>query len=501
MRTLKFVPHIDLTFIDPTWTPLYITRNHAMMVFDTLYGTDIAGNVHPQMVDGHVVEDDGRTWRMTLRDGLKFHDGTPVLAKDCVSSIKRWARRDNYGLSVMAVTDELSALDDRTIQFRLKRPFPLLSAALGKGGSPICGMMPARLADSDPSKPISEAIGSGPYRFVASERLAGARVVYARNPDYVPRATGTPSFTAGPKFVHFDRVEWMIIPDPSTAAAALQAGEVDWLELPTADLLPILKANQRLAVVLHDRTGFIGNMRLNHLTPPFDSPVIRRALLGAISQDDYMAATGGSDPTLHRTGVGFFCPESPMASDAGITAIPEKPDYAGVRQTISDAGYNGQKIVLIGASDAVAAKAMTDVGADMLSRIGFNVETSFMDAGAMLPRLLRTEPTEQGGWNVVYTYWSGLDQWDPAGHTYLRANGRAGRPGWPQSARLEALREDWLAALTLAEQRRIARDIQLQAFQDIPYIPLGQWFAPMAYKRELTGVLDGYALFWNVRRG
>ncbi|MGS0639426.1 ABC transporter substrate-binding protein, partial [Citrobacter sp. VF227] len=130
-RTLKFIPQADLTVLDPIWTTAYVTRNHGLAVFDTLYGTDAGYAAQPQMVAGHTVENDGKLWRLTLRPGLTFHDGSPVLARDCVASVARWGKRDAMGQTLMAYTDELSAPDDRTIQFRLKKPFALLPDALG----------------------------------------------------------------------------------------------------------------------------------------------------------------------------------------------------------------------------------------------------------------------------------------------------------------------------------------------------------------------------------
>ncbi|MBE7200557.1 MAG: ABC transporter substrate-binding protein, partial [Parafilimonas terrae] len=231
-RTLKFIPQADLTVLDPIWTTAYVTRNHGLAVFDTLYGTDSAYAAQPQMVAGHVVEDDGKRWRLTLRPDLTFHDGSPVLARDCVASIARWGKRDAMGQTLMAYTDELTAPDDKTIQFRLKKPFALLPDALGKVGSSICAIMPERLARTDPFTQVTEMVGSGPFRFKADERVVGARVVYERFDGYVPREGGTPQWTSGPKRAFVDRVEWTIIPDQATAASAMQTGEMDWWEQP-----------------------------------------------------------------------------------------------------------------------------------------------------------------------------------------------------------------------------------------------------------------------------
>ena len=260
-RLLKFIPAADLNSVDPIWTTGYPTRNHGYMVFDTLYGQTGQNHgfkVAPQMVAGHLVEDEGKIWKLTLRDGLMFHDGEKVLARDCVASILRWGARDAFGQALMQRTDELSAPDDRTIMFRLRRPFPMLPDALGHGASNMCAMMPARIAATDPFKQFTEVVGSGPFRFKANERVQGSRFVYERFAGYRPREDGEISFTAGPKIAHFDRVEWHVLPDPATKAAALQAGEMDWWENPTADLLPLLRRN-KINTPVNDPNGTLWN--------------------------------------------------------------------------------------------------------------------------------------------------------------------------------------------------------------------------------------------------
>ncbi len=226
VRTLRYVPQADLAVLDPVWTTATVTSTHALVVFDTLYGLDAQYRPQPQMVEGHTIEDDGRRWTLTLRDGLRFHDGEPVRGRDVVASIRRWAARDMFGQELVAIADEIVAPDDKTVRLRLKRPFPLLPQALGKVTPSMCAIMPERLAQTDPNRQITEMIGSGPFRFLPAERIAGARAAYARFEGYVPRASGTPSRTAGPKVAHFDRVEWQVIPDQATAVAALQTGEV-----------------------------------------------------------------------------------------------------------------------------------------------------------------------------------------------------------------------------------------------------------------------------------
>ncbi len=500
-RVLKFVPQSDLGTIDPVWSGAYVTRNHGLMVFDTLYGMDAQYRIHPQMAEGHQVGDDGLTWTIRLREGLRFHDGEPVRAIDCIASIRRWTVRDSLGQALAAATEEMTAAEDRTIRIRLRRRFPLLTYALGKPGSPICAMMPERIAATDPFRQIADAIGSGPYRFLPAERIAGARVAYARNADYVPRPSGTPSFTAGPKQVHFDRVEWHVLPDPATAGAALRAGEVDWWEAPTFDLLPMLARDRRIALTVQDPLGFIGTLRFNQLHPPFDNPGIRRALLHAVSQADYVAAIAGNFPGGGNTGIGFFAPGAASASDEGLSVLTAPRDIDRAKRALAAAGYNGERVVLLAPTDLAVLKAQADVGADLLRRVGFNLDYQALDWGTMIQRLARQEPPARGGWSVFHTYWSGLDMFDPAVHQYIRGNGRAGRSGWPTSAQLEALRDQWLVEEDAAAQARIARAIQRQAFEDLPYIPIGQILPRFAHRHDLTDVLTGFAIFWNLRRG
>ena len=500
VRVLKFIPQSDLSVLDPVWSQAYVVRNHGLLIFDTLYGLDDAYQPQPQMAAGHRIEDGEKTWTISLRDGLAWHDGEKVLARDCVASIRRWGARDGFGQTLMAATDALDAPDDRTIRFRLKRPFPLLTAALGKAGSNVCVMMPERLAGTDPFKQVTEMVGSGPFRYVAKERVAGSLSVYERNAAYVPRPDGTPSFLAGPKVAYLDRVEWHVLPDPATAVGAMQAREQDWWEAPTFDLLPLLRRASNLTVPQPDPLGFLGGLRFNALQPPFDNPALRRALLGAVDQQDFMIAAATTDQRNWRTGVGVFCPQSAMASNAGMSVLTSPRDMAAVKRAVTASGYKGEKAVVPVPSDFPNLRALADVGVDMMKKAGINVEARYTDWASMLQSLAKTGPVEQGGWSAFYTYWSGLDQFDPAVHAWVRGNGSAGARGWPTSAKLEELRAAWLGAGDQAGRKRIAEDIQRQVFSDVPYIPLGQILPTWTYQRTVTGVPHHYATFWNVKK-
>ena len=499
-RTLRFIPQADLTVLDPMWTTAYVTRNHGFMVYDTLFGQNGRYEPSPQMLEGFVAEPDGMRWTLKLRDGLRFHDGEPVLAKDCVASLNRWGKRDAFGGALMAATDELSAPDDKTIVLRMKRPFPLLPAALAKTPGYLPVIMPERLAKTDAMTQVTEMVGSGPYRFKADERVPGAKAIYEKFAGYVPRGSGTTDWTSGPKVAHFERVEWTTIPDPTTAAQALINNEQDWWDYATADLMGLLARSRGVKVVVQEPSGQIGILRFNHLQPPFDNPAIRRAMLGAVSQEDIVTAVVGTDKAMWNTGVGYFCPGTPMASQVGMEALNSPRDMGKVRAALKAAGYNNERVVLMAATDFPVLKAMADVTADMFKQAGLNVDYQATDWGSVVTRRGKKDPVANGGWSAFCTAWAGTDHLNPAGHLSIRANGDQAWFGWPNDPKLEALRESWFTAPNVAAQAAICADMQKQAFESVPYIPTGQYLQPTAYRTSLEGVLPGFALFWNVKR-
>jgi peptide/nickel transport system substrate-binding protein len=171
-KVLRCAPEANLASIDPIWTTATVAINHGYMVYDTLYGVDLSLTPRPQMVAGHTVSDDKRTWTFTLRDGLAFHDGEKVRSADCIASIDRWSKRASWGQALGAYTDEMKAVDDKTFTIHLKKPFAGILYALGVAN---CFVMPERVAKTDPFKQISDATGSGPFKFVKDDWVAGAK--------------------------------------------------------------------------------------------------------------------------------------------------------------------------------------------------------------------------------------------------------------------------------------------------------------------------------------
>jgi peptide/nickel transport system substrate-binding protein len=498
-KVLRFVPQANLSSIDPIWTSAHIARNHGYLVYDTLYATDSQFQVHPQMAEGHSVEDDGKRWIITLRPGLFFHDGEPVRAADAVASIRRWAQRVAYGQKLFSVTEELSALDDRRIQFRLRKAFPLLPNALALSGQPPF-IMPERVAKTDAFTQITDPTGSGPFRFKADEYVSGSLAAYERFAAYKPREDGTPSFVAGPKRAFLDRIEWRIITDGGTSAAALQAGEIDWFEQPEVDLVELFARDRKLSVEPLDPAGSNGFLRLNHLQPPFNDKKMRQAVLLATRQEDFLISNYGSDPAFWRAGVGVFTPGTPMANDAGLEWVSGPRDLDRAKGLLREAGYGNGVARVLGATDIPAIAAYGPVAADLLQRVGFNVDFAQSDWGTLLQRRNSGEPVEKGGWSAFASGFTAYDFADPAAHPLLRGNGLQGYLGWPEIPALEVLREKWFDAPDQTGRQAVARDIQRVALEEVCYVPTGTGLPRTALRANLRDRLPGIPIFWNLKR-
>jgi peptide/nickel transport system substrate-binding protein len=495
---LKYVPQANLSSIDPIWTTATVASIHGYLVYDTLYGIDDKLLPHPQMVGGEDVSSDKLTWTLTLRDGLFFHDGAPVRAIDCITSIQRWGKRDGFGQYLTGITNEMKVVNDKTFTISLKKPFALLPYALGANG---CFIMPERVAKTDAFKQITETVGSGPFVFQPKEFVSGSSVVYTKFDKYTPRSEPA-SYWAGGKVAHFDRVEWKILPDPATAAAALQRGEVDWYEQPIFDMLPTLEKAKDVKVEAIDPLGALGVLAFNHEQAPFNNPKILQAVMMAADQNEYVQAVlGDQAKAFGKVPAGYFTIGSPYANDTDITEISGPRNVEAAKKMIVDAGYKGEPVVLMSPSDQPQLQIMAQVTQDLFKKVGLNVQYQSMDWGTLITRRAEHKPSDQGGWNSFCTTWGGLSVSNPGSSYPLRGNGKNGWFGWPVDDQMETLRSQWFDAPDLAAQQKVCDQMQALAFKEVPFVPTGQWVTPTAHRADIVDIVhSGVYVFWNVKR-
>jgi peptide/nickel transport system substrate-binding protein len=498
-RTLRFIPQADLANFDPIWTTQYVVRNAAALVYDTLYGVDANLEPQRQMAEAEEVSSDGLTWTFRLRPSLKFHDGEKVLAKDVVASLKRWTVRDPMGQMIKAIEEEITATDDRTVKWVLKKPYPKMLFALGKNSTPVAFVMPERIAMSDPFKQISDYVGSGPMRFVKSEWVPGAKSVFEKFSDYVPRQEPA-SWLAGGKRMQVDRIEWIVVPDPATAAAALQSGEVDWWENPITDLVPLLQKNRNITVDIADQLGNIGIFRMNHLYPPFNDVRARRAILMAMSQEDYMRAIVGDDK-LWKPLPGFFTPGTALYTEEGGDILKGPRNLDAAKKLLAQSGYAGQPVSCLIAQDIAITKAQGDVTADLLKRLGMNVDFLAIDWGTVGARRAVKTPPGRGGWQMFHTWLAGGDCVNPAPNAIIRANGDMGWFGWPDVPEVEREVTNWFDAKSLDEEKAAIRRLNKAAMESVVYAPTGFFLMYQAWRRNVAGIVQGpLPFFWGVSK-
>jgi len=495
--TLRVVNHSDLKILDPIWTTAYIVRNHGYMIYDTLFATDGNLEIKPQMVDKWTTSDDKLTWTFTLRDGLEFHDGTPVTAEDVVPSLKRWAARDVLGQLLWTKVAEVKALDPRTFQIQLKAPTGIMLQALGKpSGNPF--IMPKRVAETDPFKQIEDYTGSGPFIFVKDEWKPGDKTVYVKNPKYKPRAE-PPSGLAGGKIAKVDRVEWVAISDQQTAMNALLKGEIDIIETPQHDLFKVMEADRNIKLVNLNKWGNQYIFRFNQLFKPFDNPKIRQAVLYAFNQKDFLDGVIG-DPKYYKTCKAMFMCDTPLASFKGFEDKFDS-NFAKAKELLKEAGYDGTPVVLMHSTDLYVLANLAPVAKALMEKAGLRVDMQSMDWQTLVSRRARKDPPDKGGWNAFLTSSASVDVVDPLSNSYINAIGENAWFGWPKDDELVKLRAAFADETDPAKRKDLAVAMQVRVSEYPTHAFLGQWYSPVAMRKTINGMLESpVTIFWNIEK-
>ena len=499
-QTIKAVMHSDVKILDPIWTTAYIQRNFGYMVWDTLFAMDEKFDVKPEMVDKYDVSADKLTWTFTLRDGLEWTDGKPVTSEDCIASIKRWAAKDSMGQKLMASVAALEMVDAKTFRMKMKEPYGLVLQSLGKPSSNVPFMMPKKTAETDPNTQIKieDVIGSGPFIFVAKEWKPGEKVVFVKNPKYKPRAEPA-SGMAGGKVVKVDRVEWIAMPDAQTQVAALQNDEIDMIESPAFDLLPLLAKDKNIKLFNYNPLGLQYTFRFNQLFKPFDNAKIRHAVFVAFDQEEYLKAVVG-DPKYYKLCKAAFICGTPLASEEGMADVLNG-NAAKAKELLKEAGYDGTPVVLMQSTDLPVLTNLAPVAKAQLEAAGFKVELQSMDWQTLVGRRAKRDPPDKGGWNAFLTAWVAADILNPVMAGFFNSACDKAMFGWPCDEQIEKLRDAFAKEGDPAKQKQIAVDLQKYWVDHPTHINLGQWYQPMALRSGIDGIMVApVPVFWNVTK-
>jgi peptide/nickel transport system substrate-binding protein len=502
-KVLRAVLHADVRVLDPIWTTQTIANIHGMLVYDTLFGNDDDMQPKPQMVDKYEITEDKLVYTFTLRSGLKFHDGSPVTTRDVIASLQRWGKKDGAGQRLFTYVSKIESIDDKTFSMSLKEPYGMVLETLGKTNSSVPAIMRAQDAATDPQQQVKEAIGSGPFKFAKDQWVPGSKAVYLKNADYLPRpgSEKAQSF-AGSKLPGVDRIELVWISDPQTAMSALINGEIDFYENPNIDFYPVLEKARNVKLMPTGKLDSThGLIRLNHLHPPFNNVKARQAMYYLVNQENFLRAVVG-DPRYFRICHGLITCGSPLANDGGSHWFKEYNPKKAL-QLLKEAGYNGEPITVLAATDHNTITPATQVLIQAMRDAGINVDAQSMDWGSVVSRRAKKEPPAQGGWNIFVTTTGGVGSSNPVLHTWIGAACDKGLFGWPCDAQIEKLRNDYGFAQKDEDKKRIARELQTRAMDEVVYIPFGQWNAYLAYRSDrLEGIVPntGLVVLWNITK-
>ncbi|PVE20505.1 peptide ABC transporter substrate-binding protein [Microvirga sp. KLBC 81] len=499
-RTVRMAMDGDLSVFDPIFTTATITANHALMIYDTLFARDSKLTPQPQMVGKWGVSDDKKNYTFELRDSLSWHDGTPVTAADCVTSIRRWGQADGGGRLLMERARDISKKDDKTFTITLKEPLGLLIDLMATMSGRRLYVMREKDAGRPATEQVTANIGSGPFKFNDALARPGSSFTYDRNEKYVPRQEPLDG-GAGGKVVKIDRVIWDNIADQQTALAALQTGEIDFLQVPPPDLYSAIESDPNLALQLLDKAGDDTVLRMNCLQKPFDNVKARQAMLHLLDQEAFLRVMA-PDPKYGHTVTSIFGNSTLYSNDENTGWYKRGGDPEKARQLFREAGYAGEKVVILQPTNLPAFSNASQLLAATLRKIGVNAELAPSDWGGVIKRRANKGPVENGGWSIFLTSTTDHSLSDPIAALPLSANGDTGWYGWPKNDEYEALRAKWADVETLEQRKALAREMQRVWWDFVGDVRLGQIVSPIARRKTLTGLIEmpGPVAMWNMQK-
>ncbi|MBN8629285.1 MAG: ABC transporter substrate-binding protein [Rhodobacterales bacterium] len=488
------------SIFDPYTTTDFNTLDYAFGVYDMLFGLDSNLAPQPQMLSSWTVSEDNNTYSFVLRDGLMWHDGTQVTSADCVASIRRWFQTPS-GQLVGERAVEVAAQDDKTFTIVLEKPLGVLIDQLAQVVTYPLFIMREQDANRPPSEAVTTFIGSGPYRFNEALYSPGISVTFDKFEEYVPRDDATDGL-AGAKIANVKRVIWNNLREQQMAMAALQAGEVDLIVQPSADLFPMIEADPNLVLTNLYKSGYDYFLRMNCLQKPFDNVKARQALLHLVNQEAFLQVINPSQRG-NRSVSSLFGTDTAYTNDENTEWVNKTGDIELAKQLLAESGYAGEKVVLLDPTSWIEAHNATLYLGSELRKIGMNVEIVSTDWPGLVARRAKKGPTDQDGWSIFITSVSDFSLSSPISSSYTTMNGEDGWFGWPTSEEYQALRSKWPDVIEAEERQEIAREMQRIWWDYVGWVYLGQVPTLTAYRKELTGVLGhpaGGFVMWNMQK-
>jgi peptide/nickel transport system substrate-binding protein len=457
------------------------TRLVAWHVFEGLYAIDQEYEVRPLLAQGPAaVSSDGLRYTIRLRGGLKFHNGQPVTADDVIASLARWGKLSSGGQETFKYVKSLRAVDPATVEITLTAPFTPLITSLGDPKQSAV-IVPKAIAERAGLKPLEELVGTGPYIF--KSWTSGQEIVLARNPAYASRTENWGGIT-GRKVAYADEIHFYPVTDPQVRLAGVTTGQYDFaLELPP-DLFPKVKADRRLTadiVKVFSWTGVV----FNKAHGPFTDMRLRQAVLYAMKDADLMAAAVGPKEFWHLDPGLFFPEQGAVYSQAGAD-IYNHQNLERARSLLREAGYKGEKIVVMSTKDYTWNNNTAQVLVPEMQAAGFTVDSQVYDWPTLLSR--RTKPDM---YDIFLTGFS--PSIDPTGVIFFGKTW----PGWYKSEAMDQALAQWSRIpVTDAAARHKAMDrIQTIFYTEVPVAKVGNSYGLEVY----NGHLHGYTGYFDVR--
>jgi peptide/nickel transport system substrate-binding protein len=499
-KTLKVVMHSDLKILDPIWTTAYIVRNHGYLIYDTLFALDAKLEPQPQMVESWTVSDDKLTWTFKLRDGLKWHDGTPVTSADVIPSIKRFTDKDVQGGLLAKVTQSMSAVDDRTFRIVLKEPFGLVLKTLAKSASVPLFVMPRRVAELPISQQLADTTGSGPFIFKKDEWKPGEKVGLCPQSRTTCRAASRRRASPAARSPSSTASNGSRFPDGQTAINALLSGEIDMIETPAHDLLPVLEKDSSIEVRVPDHA---------------------RQHLRAALQLEAAAVRQPQVPPRRRIRVEpGRLPEGRDRRPALLQGMPARCS-AAARPSRARRARGHPAVELRGVEEAAEGRRATTasrscccrpptstrlstsapVAKSLLEKGGFKVDVQSMDWQTQVSRRAKKDPVDKGGWNISMTAGGDGAALRPDREPLHRGDRRPRPVRLAIDEEIEKLRMAFARESDPKKQFALAEKVQKRVLDLGVTVPLGQFVQPMARRTTVSGnVASPVTVFWNVEK-